>query len=95
MKFPWPSTRPARRSQPRPVELPAVPVEGALSALGAVAIQQVRRTPREGLIARHHYLSYKQPVGEQLKYLVTARDQTDRLLPALRRAGGWSVGLRP
>jgi hypothetical protein len=75
----WRSCRPARRSQPRPVELPAIPVEGPLSALGPVVIEQVRRTPNEalveGLVARYHYLGYVQPVGEHLKYLVTARGQ--------------------
>jgi hypothetical protein len=29
----------------------------------------------EGLVARYHYLGYKQPVGEHLKYLVTAQGQ--------------------
>ncbi len=75
----WRSTRPARRSQPRPVELPEIPIECPLSGLGPITIEQVRRTPRqalvEGLIARYHYLGYKQPVGEHLKYLVTAGDQ--------------------
>lgn len=75
----WRSARPARRSQVQPIELPETPVEGALSELGAIAIEQVRRTSREalveGLIARYHYLGYKQPVGEHLKYLVTAGDQ--------------------
>jgi hypothetical protein len=55
------------------------PLEGKLGALGPVSSEQVRRTPREalvdGLIARYHYLGYKQPVGEHLKYLVTARGQ--------------------
>jgi hypothetical protein len=103
----WRSARPARRSQPQPVELPAIPVEGALSALGAVAIEQVRRTPREalveGLIARYHYLGYKQPVGEQLKYLVTARDEpiacfcwssAPRHLGPRDRYIGWSPEVR-
>jgi hypothetical protein len=50
-----------------------------LSGLGPIVIEQVWRTPREalveGLVARYHYLGYKQPVGEHLKYLVTAGDQ--------------------
>jgi hypothetical protein len=75
----WRSPRPARRSQPQPVELPELPLEGKLSGLGPLVIEQVRRTPREalveGLIARYHYLGYKQPVGEHLKYLVTANDR--------------------
>jgi hypothetical protein len=78
----WRSARPARRSQIQPIELPEIPIEGPLSGLGRlgpIAIEQVRRTSREalveGLIARYHYLGYKQPVGEHLKYLVTAGDQ--------------------
>jgi hypothetical protein len=75
----WRSSRPARRSQAQPVELVPLPLEGRLGALGPLSIEQVRRTPREamveGLVARYHYLGYKQPVGEHLKYLVTLRDQ--------------------
>jgi hypothetical protein len=75
----WRATRPARRSHVEPVELPEIPIECALRELGPIAIEQVRRTPREalveGLMARYHYLGYKQPVGEHLKYLVTAGDQ--------------------
>jgi hypothetical protein len=75
----WRSNRPARRSQVQPVELLPFPVEGKLSELGPLTFEQVRRTPREalveGLVARYHYLGYKQPVGEHLKYLVTARGQ--------------------
>lgn len=61
---------------PRRIEVAAQPVEGGLGALGAVEIRQVRRTPEEGvvdsLIDEHHYLGYARPVGEHLKYLVTA-----------------------
>jgi Domain of unknown function (DUF4338) len=75
----WRSSRPARRSRVQPIELPEIPIEGPLSGLGPIVIEQVRRTPREalveGLVARYHYLGYKQPVGEHLKYLVTAGDQ--------------------
>jgi hypothetical protein len=103
----WRSTRPARRSQAAPVELPARPIEGALSALGPLVIAQVRRTLREklveGLLARYHYLGYKQPVGEHLKYLVTAGDQpiacfawssAPRHLGPRDRYLGWSPQVR-
>jgi hypothetical protein len=40
---------------------------------------QVRRSPQEALvnslIAEHHYLGYSTPVGEHLKYLVTAQER--------------------
>jgi hypothetical protein len=61
---------------PRRVEVVAVPREGSLGDLGAIEIRQVRRTGDEGLvdslIDEHHYLGYARPVGEHLKYLVTA-----------------------
>jgi hypothetical protein len=50
-----------------------------LSELGPVEIRQVRRTPEEALVkslvAQHHYLGYVHPVGEHLKYLISARAQ--------------------
>ena len=65
----------ARRAQ-APVEVDATPLVARLSEIGPVEIRQVRRTPDEavvnGLIAQHHYLGYGHPVGEHLKYLVTA-----------------------
>lgn len=55
------------------------PLECSLRELGSLAIEQVRRTPEEGLVAgllaRHHYLGYTRPVGEHLKYLVYAVGQ--------------------
>ena len=65
-----------RRTPPR-VEVSAEPLEASLRALGPITIRQVRRTPEEtlvnGLVQQHHYLGYRQPVGEHLKYLVTAQ----------------------
>ena len=56
-----------------------VPLECSLAELGPLEIRQVRRTPEEGLFGQllqsHHYLGYTQPVGEHLKYLVSARGQ--------------------
>ena len=58
------------------VEVFAVPLKGRLSELSSIQIRQVRRTGDEALvdslIAQHHYLGYARPVGEHLKYLVTA-----------------------
>jgi len=75
----WRSSKRAVRSQPQPVELPERPIHKALKELRPISILQVRRTPHEalveGLVARYHYLGYKQPVGEHLKYLVTVEDE--------------------
>jgi hypothetical protein len=65
-----------RRTPPR-VEISNEPLEANLWELGSITIEQVRRTPEEdlvnGLVQQHHYLGYSQPVGEHLKYLVTAQ----------------------
>jgi hypothetical protein len=55
-------------------------VRGPLAPLRPqIHIQQVRRTPEEALfnslVEQYHYLRYDQPVGEHLKYLVTAGGQ--------------------
>lgn len=50
------------------------PVNVPLSVLAPIELRQVRRTPAEklfnNLIRQYHYLSYAQPVGEHLKYLI-------------------------
>ena len=65
------------RLTPAPVEVDATPLEARLGELGPVQFHQVRRTPEEelvnGLVQQHHYLGYRQPVGEHFKYLVTAQ----------------------
>jgi len=52
------------------------PVEGRLSKMLPLDIRQVRRSSDESLfdslIETHHYLGYTQPVGEHLKYLISA-----------------------
>ena len=64
------------RRRPRPVEVGSSPLEAPLGEIGAIELRQVRRTPEEalvdGLIAEYHYLGFARPVGEHLKYLVTA-----------------------
>ncbi len=54
------------------------PVAGRISGILPLDIQQVRRTGDESLfdslIETHHYLGYTQPVGEHLKYLISADD---------------------
>lgn len=75
-------SRPApflNRKKPPRIEMDQTPVEGTVSDLGPIEFRQVRRTPAEALfnslIEHHHYLGYCQPVGEQLKYIVYAKDR--------------------
>ena len=67
------------RARRRPVEVESSPLRVALSELRPLAFGQVRRTQDEalfdGLIEQHHPLGYTQPVGEHLKYLVTAGER--------------------
>lgn len=67
------------RRKPGPVVVDSTPLISPLREISAVIIRQVRRTPEEalvnGLIAQHHYLGYGHPVGENLKYLVTAGER--------------------
>ena len=69
----------ARRSPPLRMEVDRQPLQACLIELPPLRLCQVRRTPEEGLfnslLAQYHYLGYTQPVGEQLKYLVYAKDQ--------------------
>ena len=104
----WRSTRPPdRRSPPPRVEVPEIPIDVSLRELGPVEIRQVRRTPEEALVkslvAQYHYLGYVHPVGEHLKYLVTARGQpiacfcwssAPRHLGPRDRHIGWSKAAR-
>lgn len=66
-----------RRAAPAPMLIDTTPVTSALTELRPVDWQQVRRTADEplfnSLMEHHHYLSYEQPVGEHLKYLVWAQ----------------------
>jgi hypothetical protein len=63
----------------RHVDVPVQPLALRLADLGPLDIRQVRRTPDEALVKslihQHHYLGYAHPVGEHLKYLVSARQQ--------------------
>ena len=52
------------------------PFAGSLAALGPLELRLARRTDGERLfnqlLSQHHYLGYSRPVGEHLKYLVSA-----------------------
>jgi hypothetical protein len=67
------------RRRPAPVAVDTRPIACSLGELGAVALRQARRTDDESLVnslvAHHHYLGYRQPVGEHLKYLVVAGER--------------------
>src|SRR5882724_11075945 len=67
------------RPRPEPLLIDTTPLAVPLSALGGIEIQPVRRTADEALfnslMEQYHYLGYEQPVGEHLKYLVTANGQ--------------------
>ncbi len=70
----------ADRPRPEPVIADKRPVCGPLSELRqSIELHQVRRTPQEALfnslVEQYHYLGYEQPVGEHIKYLVTACGQ--------------------
>lgn len=65
--------------KPSRIEMDQTAVEGTVSDLGTLEFRQVRRTSAEALfnslIEHYHYLGYCQPVGEQLKYIVYAKDK--------------------
>jgi hypothetical protein len=93
--------------RPEPVVPDNRPVCGSLKELGTLEFQQVRRTPEEplfnSLLEQYHYLKYQQPVGEHLKYLVSAKGQAiaclawcsaPRHLACRDRFIGWSAEAR-
>jgi hypothetical protein len=71
--------RPEGWERPEPVVPDNRPLRSALRELGTLEFQQVRRTLQEplfnSLLEQYHYLKYQQPVGEHLKYLVSAKGQ--------------------
>jgi hypothetical protein len=75
----WSAKRPRRHKVVERIAVEPSPLESTLAELGPVEIAQVRRTRQEALVEslveEHHYLGYVHPVGEHLKYLVTARGQ--------------------
>jgi len=66
----------AWRGRPQPVAVDRTPLRTSLRELGPLTFRQVRRTADEplfnSLLERYHYLGYTQPVGEHLKFLVSA-----------------------
>jgi Domain of unknown function (DUF4338) len=97
----------ARRSPPARIEVDRQPLHARLNEIRPLTLRQVRRTPAEGLfnslLEQYHYLGYTQPVGEQLKYLVYAKDRPIACMAwssAARHLGcrdrfiGWSAETR-
>lgn len=66
----------AARRRPTLIDIDTQELQVRLAEIHPIELRQVRRTPEEALfnslIEQHHYLGYTQPVGEHLKYLVTA-----------------------
>ncbi len=104
----WTSSKPAfRRRKPAPVQVDTAPLEAPLRTLGSVEIREVRRTSEDSLVnalvEQYHYLGYSQPVGEHLKYLVTAKERpigcfcwssAPRHLAPRDQHIGWSPAMR-
>lgn len=67
------------RKKPERVEVDCRPITGSVKELKPLEIRQVRWTQQgrlyDGLIEEHHYLGYRHPIGEHLKYVVFAEDR--------------------
>jgi hypothetical protein len=103
----WRSARPRRHHVVTRIEIEPVPLDAPLSQIGPIEIRQVRRTADEdlvkSLVAQFHYLGYVHPVGEHIKYLMTAQrrpiacmclSSAARHLGARDRFIGWSKEAR-
>jgi len=98
-QFPTPRRRPQRRPVP-PELVSEAPLVQALGALLPLEIQEVstpagnrRRVLFAHLLQRHHYLSYRRPVGENLQYLIHARHGRP-LACVLFGAAAWQCAAR-
>jgi hypothetical protein len=67
------------RKKPVAVEVDTRPLRDPLAEIRPLEFRSVRRTPEEplfnSLLEQFHYLAYKQPVGEHLKFLVYAGER--------------------
>jgi Domain of unknown function (DUF4338) len=72
----------AQRIRPLPALVDQIPIEAKLKDILPIEVEQVRRSAQEplfnSLMEEHHYLGYEQPVGEHLKYMVSAGRPSDR-----------------
>ncbi len=96
-----------RRRPPSCAAMRWEPIDGRLREILPLEIRQVRRSSDESLfnslIETHHYLGYTQPVGEHLKYMITAAgvpvaclalSSAPRHLGCRDRFIGWSAEAR-
>jgi Domain of unknown function (DUF4338) len=96
-----------RRVRPGAALVDATPIQGCLPEIQPLRFAQVRRTSDEplfnSLMEHYHYLAYKQPVGENAKYLVWANGRpiaclawssAPRHLGSRDRFIGWSAEAR-
>ncbi len=104
----WVNPNPfVKRARPKHVVVDRTPMRVRLGELGPLTFRQVRRTDEEplfnGLIEEHHYLGYTHPVGEHLKYIISAGDRplacfawssAPRHLGPRDRFIGWSAAAR-
>lgn len=67
------------RKKPEPVKVNDSLLQTKLKNILPITISQVRRTSYDkylnGLISQYHYLGYKQPVGEHLKYIAFTQNR--------------------
>jgi len=97
----------ANRNKPVKVEIDRTPICAKLSDIMPIEFCQVRRREQEplcnSLIGEFHYLGYSQPVGEQLKYLVSSKGRpiacmtwssAPRHIGVRDRFIGWSAEVR-
>jgi Domain of unknown function (DUF4338) len=97
----------ANRVRPLAPQVDCTPISASLRELGPLSFRQVRRTPEEAvfnsLLESYHYLGYTQPVGEQLKFIVSspmgpvalfAWSSAARHLGPRDRYLGWSMEAR-
>ncbi len=95
------------RARPERVLIDKTPIEDPLRKLQPLEFEPVRRTAQEplfnSLMEEHHYLGYEQPVGEHLKYLVSAQGRpvaclawssAPRHLGSRDRYIGWDAAAR-
>lgn len=95
------------RKKPEQIDIDKSPLNVTLKEIYPLEMHQVRRTPDEklfnSLIEQYHYLGYTQPVGEHLKYMITANERpvacmawssAPRHIGARDRFIGWSPDIR-
>ena len=101
------SKRSEQRRKPVHACVDTMPIHAGLASIRPLEFRQVRRTVQEplfnSLLDQYHYLRYRQPVGEHLKYLIYTRcrpiacmawSSAPRHLGPRDRFIGWSAEAR-